>query len=118
MARFLDFDFLDLPSESDSLQTLGAISFTATVRQFPMRNPWVYVAVPNEYIEKLLPYRIGSLIPITATTGGSQWETSLAPIGKTDPNHSHFIPLKAAIRKAESIKVGDKIKISFEIRKK
>lgn len=81
----------------------------AKVQIFPVANPWVYVPVPVEYTKIFAGLMDRGLVPITVTLGKSVWNTSLLPKG----DGTHFIPLSAKIRKAESIEVGDSVKLIF-----
>lgn len=79
------------------------------VKIFPQESPWVYVSVPLKYTELLTDMNDRGLVPITVTLGDSSWETSLMPMG----DGTQFIPLSKKIRKAEKIKVGDSVSLSF-----
>jgi hypothetical protein len=89
--------------------------FSGIVEIFDKANmPWVYVRVPKKISR---PYEILSergLIAVTATVGKNSWATSLLPYG----DKTHFIALPAKVRKANNIKVGDKISVEFEIRER
>ncbi|MFN0116865.1 MAG: DUF1905 domain-containing protein [Elusimicrobiota bacterium] len=52
------------------------------------------------------------LIPIFITLGKSIWKSSLLPMG----DGTHFIALPAKVRKAEDIKIGKRVKLSFVLR--
>jgi len=52
-------------------------------------------------------------LPVTVTVGKTNWDTSIFP-----DSHSgcYILPLKAKVRKAEDIWVGDKLTYSIRIR--
>ncbi|MDA0208469.1 MAG: DUF1905 domain-containing protein [bacterium] len=84
---------------------------TAQVERFPQKGGWYYVSVPKKYTEMTRKIARRGLVPITVTLGNSSWRTSLLPMG----NGTHFIALKAKIRKLESINLGDTISLTFTI---
>jgi hypothetical protein len=83
-----------------------------TVELFPQKGGWTYVRVPIEYSERTKELADRGLVAITATLGKTTWHTSLLPMG----DGTHFIALSAKVRKAENIAVGDRIKLSFNLR--
>ena len=69
--------------------------------------PWHFVTVPEEEcaaIAEVAPavtYGWG-MIPVTARIGDSEWKTSLWPKDGT-----YIVPVKAWVREAEQLDVGD-----------
>jgi hypothetical protein len=69
--------------------------------------PWYFITVPDddcgalEAISPLATYGWG-MIPVTAHIGRTGWTTSLFPQGER-----YIVPLKAQVRKAEGLDVGD-----------
>ena len=98
-------------------KALGEFHVKARVRTFPMQNLWVYVPVPSEHSEALKPFRLGFFTPIRVVLGKSCWDTSLAPIGKGNPDYTHSILLPFSIREAENIKLGDIVSLTYGYRK-
>ncbi len=82
------------------------------VEIFPQKGGWVFVRVPKKYTEMTKQVADRGLVAITAAIGDTFWDTSLLPMG----DGTHFIALNAKVRKAEGIKVGDVIKVSFRFR--
>jgi hypothetical protein len=82
------------------------------VEVFPQEGGWVYVRVPDQYTEMTRGYADRGLVAITAKTGTTTWNTSLMPMG----DGTHFIALSAKVRRAENIRVGDTISLSFRLR--
>lgn len=76
---------------------------------------WHIVNVPEKVSQpyKSLAINFG-FIPVTLTVGKSSWSSSFMPAG----DGTHIIAVPAKIRKANGIKVGDKITIEFEIRER
>ena len=78
--------------------------------------PWYFVTVPPEQSKdlqaasSLVTYGWG-MIPVYARVGKTTWTTSLFP-----KNGSYIVPIKAVVRKAESIAEGDGITVSLELR--
>lgn len=82
------------------------------VEIFPQKGGWVYIRVPTKITERLLHRAQRGLVPIKASVGTTSWDTSLMPMG----DGTHFIALKAKVRKKEDIEVGKIINISFQLR--
>lgn len=78
--------------------------------------PWYFVTVPAEQssnlkaILKLVTYGWG-MIPVNAQIGKTEWETSLFP-----KDGSYIVPIKASVRKAESLEEGDEVTVRLEVR--
>ncbi len=83
------------------------------IELFPQKGGWYFIRVPKKYTTMTKDLADRGLVAITASVGDTYWDTSLLPMG----DGTHFIALSARIRKAENIKLGDSIKISFRLRK-
>jgi Domain of unknown function (DUF1905) len=89
-------------------------TFTARLWIWDARrsDTWTFVTVPPEISDELRDLAgprngFGSL-PVEVAIGGSTWRTSVFP----DKDSGCFVlPVKAAIRKAEAISVGDSAEI-------
>jgi hypothetical protein len=77
--------------------------------------PWHFVTVPDpqaaelEAASSMVTYGWG-MIPVVAQIGSTSWETSLWP-----KEGAYVVPLKAAIRKAEDIDLGDVVTVSLTV---
>ena len=77
--------------------------------------PWHFVTVPEEWCVALettsaaVSYGWG-MIPVKAEIGRTRWNTSLFP-----KDGSYVVPLKAAVRKAEELAVGDVVKVKLTV---
>lgn len=91
---------------------MNGFSVKGKVEVFPQEGGWVYVRVPERYTEMTRGNSVRGLVAITATTGKTSWKTSLLLLG----DGTHFIALKAKVREAENIRVGDAISLSFRLR--
>ncbi|MGH7453551.1 MAG: DUF1905 domain-containing protein [bacterium] len=80
---------------------------------FPQKGGWVFVRVPKKYTEVFKSLADRGLVAITVTLGKNTWDTSLMPMG----DGTQFIPLSAGIRKKDGIMIGDRVKLSFVLRK-
>ena len=78
--------------------------------------PWFFVTVPAAQslelrdISGIVTYGWG-MIPVSARIGQTEWTTSLFP--KDD---QYILPIKASVRKAESIDEGDSVTVQLEVR--
>ena len=84
------------------------------VKIFPVDKPWVYIKVPKKHTDVTKHLADRGLVAITATIGKSTWNTSLMPMG----DGTQFIPLPAKTRKSECVEIGDRIGLSFVLRKR
>ena len=80
------------------------------VEIFPGKGGWTYVKIPKEFTDMSRSLANRGLVPTIAKVGNTEWKTSLLPFG----DGRHFIALNQKVRKLESIKVGDKIEVSFK----
>jgi len=78
-------------------------------------SPFHFVTVPAEEAAEiasaaaLVTYGWG-MIPAAARIGDTRWTTSLFP-----KDGAYLVPLKASIRSAEGIDVGDTVRIGLDI---
>ena len=77
--------------------------------------PWYFVTVPEEDSIDLqdtamsVSYGWG-MIPVTARIGDTEWTTSLFP-----KDERYLVPVKAAVRRAESLGEGDTVTIRLAV---
>jgi hypothetical protein len=73
------------------------------------------VTVPEEEsaelraVSSLVTYGWG-VIPVTARIGNTTWTTSLFP-----KNDAYLVPLRASVREAEDIELGDQVDVVLEV---
>ncbi len=78
-------------------------------------SPWHFVTVPDAEAAELeatsayVTYGWG-MIPVEVRIGATTWKTSLWP-----KDGSYVVPLKAAIRKAEALDVGDTVRVRLTV---
>jgi hypothetical protein len=78
--------------------------------------PWYFVTVPEEQCRDLkaisgrVTYGWG-MIPVQVRIGKTAWTTSLFP-----KDGSYIVPIKASVRKAETLAEGDKVTLRLEVR--
>lgn len=77
--------------------------------------PWYFVTVPDDECGELeatsafVSYGWG-MIPVAARIGETEWRTSLFP-----KDGRYIVPLKARVRKAEALDVGDNVTIRLAV---
>ena len=81
----------------------------------PEGTSWVFVTVPPEETEEIRlrsgpPRGFGS-VRVEVTLGGSTWRTSVFP----DKERGYVLPVKRAVRRAESLEVGDPARLRLEL---
>jgi Domain of unknown function (DUF1905) len=78
--------------------------------------PWYFVTVPDaessdlKAITGFVTYGWG-MIPVKARIGNTEWKTSMFP-----KNGSYIVPIKANVRDAEALDVGDNVTVRLEVR--
>lgn len=78
-------------------------------------SPWCFITVPEEECGELaatsafVSYGWG-MIPVTVQIGGTAWTTSLFP-----KDGRYVVPVKAAVRKAEALEVGDTVTVRLTV---
>lgn len=92
--------------------------FSAKVWLWPGDAPWHFVTLPKKLSEEI-DFYFGHIkggwgsIRDSVTLGKTLWKTSIFPDKKIG---SYILPLKIEVRKKESLREGDDIKLSLEIR--
>jgi uncharacterized protein DUF1905 len=77
--------------------------------------PWHFVTVPEAECQDLaatsgfVSYGWG-MVPVTARVGATVWRTSLFP-----KDGRYVVPVKAAVRRAEAIEVGDEVTVALRV---
>ncbi|MEV0807478.1 DUF1905 domain-containing protein [Micromonospora sp. NPDC050200] len=77
--------------------------------------PWHFVTVPEEDCSELTATSVSvsygwGMIPVTAQIGETRWTTSLFP-----KDGRYVVPVKAGVREAEGLKVGDVVKVRLVV---
>jgi hypothetical protein len=91
------------------------IEFTGKIWFWRGPAPWFFVTVPAKQsrdlkaILSLVTYGWG-MIPVDVRIGKTAWTTSMFP-----KNGRYIVPIRADIRKAENLELGDKVTIKLEI---
>ena len=77
--------------------------------------PWHFITVPDEdcfelrAASEVVSYGWG-MIPVTARIGRTKWKTSLWP-----KDGRYIVPVKAGVRRAEGLEVGDTARVRLAI---
>lgn len=91
------------------------LSFGGEIWYWKGPSPFHFVTVPHEEgeelraVSSLASYGWG-VIPVTVTIGGTNWSTSLFPKDGT-----YLVPIKASVRAAEGLELGDAVQISLTV---
>jgi hypothetical protein len=78
--------------------------------------PWYFVTVPEtqsislKTVSGIVTYGWG-VIPVYARIGKTEWKTSLFP-----KDGRYLVPIKASVRKAEKLELGDEVTVRLEVR--
>lgn len=90
------------------------LTFSGEVIHWRGPAPHHWVPVPEEGSAELaarpeLSYGWGC-VPVVVTFGGTRFETSLMP-----RRGRYLVPLKAAVRRAEGVELGDVVTVHVEV---
>jgi len=81
-------------------------------------DSWTFVSLPAEASEDIhelagaRPRRGFGSVRVRVTIGGSRWATSIFPDGTRG---RYTLPIKQAVRKAESLSAGDTATVTIEL---
>jgi hypothetical protein len=80
-------------------------------------DSWTFVSLPAEASEEIQdmaaePRRGFGSVRVRVTIGGSTWTTSIFP---DSARGSYVLPIKRAVRKAESLDAGDNTTVTVEL---
>lgn len=89
--------------------------FTEKVWVYPGKAAWYFVTLPSAIAEEIRYYfsmerRGWGSLPVEVTLGSSTWKTSIFP---DKSSHSFLLPLKAAVRKNESIVAESAVSVTI-----
>ena len=95
-------------------------TFDAELWLWSAKDAWTFVTLPLDAAEEIRFFHTGKGKPrrgfgsirVKVTCGGSEWRTSIFPDSRSG---SYVLPVKAAIRRAESITVGDTVPFHLSI---
>ena len=91
--------------------------FSAKLWVYQGPAAWHFITLPGDIAEEIRFYQerkpgFGT-VKVFASLGKSHWQTALFP---DKASGSYFLPIKAAIRKEQQVKSGDKIEVSLKLK--
>jgi hypothetical protein len=97
---------------SEHIETSGPL-----VRWSGDKASWYFIVLTGDVVGEIHYAAMGRTggfgsVKVRATIGGTRWETSLFPDRKAG---GFVLPVKAAVRKAESLNEGDRVTLSLRI---
>ena len=90
-------------------------AFSAEIWHWRGPAPFHFVTVPEEQAADIqalasdVTYGWG-MIPVRVRLGGTAWKTSLFP-----KDGGYVLPLKDAVRRAESVELGDTVEVELTV---
>ncbi|MFM8749671.1 DUF1905 domain-containing protein [Rhabdaerophilum sp.] len=95
------------------------VRFTAPLWLWQGKGAWHFITLPedeSQVIRMAVPRggqnRGWGSVRVTATIGESRWQTSIFPDTK---RNAYLLPIKAEIRRAESLSVGEAVEVSLSL---
>jgi hypothetical protein len=94
----------------------GTFEFSAPLWQYPGEGSWYFVTVPEEISDDIADLTAGvrkgfGSVRVTATVGGSTWQTSVFP-SKTG---NYLLPVKKPVRLAEHLSEGSPVQTHLQL---
>lgn len=93
------------------------LTFEAELWRYPGESGWCFVTVPVALAEEIREVAgevrrgFGS-VRVSVTVGSTTWSTSVFPDASSG---SYVLPMKQAVRRAESLEVGDPVPVSLTL---
>jgi hypothetical protein len=91
-------------------------TFDAALWEYQGEAPWYFVTLPTDIADDIaelaLPRRGFGSVKVDVTVGATAWSTSLFPDKRAG---SYLLPIKKAVRTAQSLDVGDTATFSIEV---
>lgn len=81
-------------------------ALTGELERLPGVGGWFVVRLDTVRTRRLRAGAPRGFVPVTATVGGSTWDTSLMPMG----DGTLFLALPATVRRAEDLDEGDQVR--------
>ena len=106
-----------MPANLQSLNMFDLkLQFIAPLWVYSGPTAWHFITLPQEDAEQIkffvkTPNGFGS-VRVRAQIGESVWKTSIFP---DRSSNSYLLPIKAEIRKRESLSEGDRVQVSLTI---
>lgn len=95
------------------------LHFTAPLWLWAGKVAWHFITLPedeSQVIRMAVPRggqnRGWGSVRVTATIGESRWQTSIFPDTR---RNAYLLPIKAEIRRAESLSVGEAVEVSLSL---
>ena len=95
------------------------VQFTAPLWLWQGKGAWHFITLPedeSQVIRMAVPCggqnRGWGSVRVTATIGESRWQTSIFPDTR---RNAYLLPIKAEIRRAESLSVGEAVEVSLSL---
>lgn len=91
--------------------------FTAPIWVYKGKGAWFFVTLPEEDAAQIKFFsnhkrRGWGAVRVEATIGDTRWSTSIFPYAQVK---SYILPIKADVRKKESITAGDTISVQLKV---
>ncbi|WP_421981308.1 DUF1905 domain-containing protein [Roseibium sp.] len=97
---------------------LDQMNFSADLWLSPGPGGWTFVTLPEACADQIRFVAAGQkakswgMIKVKVTIGSSTWRTTIWP---DKASGSFLLPVKAAVRKAEKVSVGDTVKVDMTV---
>ncbi len=91
------------------------IAFAAPLWLWSGKGAWHFITLPHDdsaIIRMAVPRRGWGSVRVRARIGETQWTTSIFPDTK---NGAYLLPVKAEVRKAERLVVGEEIAVTVSL---
>jgi Domain of unknown function (DUF1905) len=84
--------------------------------QAPAATAWHFITLPDDIAAEIRFFKTGApgfrQVRVTAAIGTTSWKTSIFPDKKSG---SFLLPIKAEVRKAQNLRIGEKILVKLSV---
>ena len=103
--------------QTDLVRASPNYDFSAELWEWSSKASWFFVTVPVDISDEIAARMEGfergfGSVRVRARIGGSEWATSVFPDSK---RQAYVLPVKKAVRVAESIAPGDAVTVHLEL---
>lgn len=103
--------------QTDLVRASPNYDFTAELWEWSSKASWFFVTVPVDISDEIAARMEGfergfGSVRVRVRVGGSEWATSVFP---DSTRQAYVLPVKKAVRVAESIAPGDAVTVHLEL---
>ena len=96
---------------------IGTFEFAAPLWRYPSPDGWYFISLPADVSGEINDMTVGirrgfGSVRVVVKVGASSWRTSIFPDSK---NGTFLLPVKKAVRLAEHLDAGGRVRVRLQI---